>query len=114
MSDTPMFDLMAAQLEVAPDAPEAPRVGDELTAEQVLALPIGSVVMATTRRSFGVYEQRVWMRYGGEPGWQFGNHRHEWQSTDGGFQRVEDAQHPPVFTWNRAVTLLHIGAGAVG
>ncbi|WP_449278015.1 hypothetical protein [Leucobacter sp. GX24907] len=78
-----------------------------LTPDEVKDLPVGSVVMTETDPEvFGFYEQRVWQRFGGEPDWQFKSPRHDWQSTDGGFQRVADRDWPPVFAQNRRVRLL--------
>ena len=74
------------------------------------SLPIGSVVMTETDpEKFGAHEQRVWQKFGGEPDWQFGVPRHEWQSTDGGFVRVDEAadgRHS--FATNRRVTVLYV------
>jgi hypothetical protein len=79
-----------------------------LSPHEVRALPVGSVVMTETDpESFGVYEQRVWQRFGGAPDWQFQHSRYEWQSTDGGFVRVSDAERGPAFAVNRRVTLLY-------
>lgn len=85
---------------------EAERSG--LTPEQINALPVGAVVMTETDpATFGVYEQRVWQKFGGVPEWQFGFPRHEWQSTDGGFEQVgQSDRHRGQFGFNRRVTLL--------
>ena len=81
-----------------------------LTPEEINALPIGSVVMTETHVDrFGAYEQRVWQKFGGDPDWQFGVPRHEWQSTDGGFERVGNAErHRGQFGFNGRVTLLWV------
>lgn len=81
-----------------------------LTPEEINALPVGSVVMTETDVvRFGAYEQRVWQKLGGQPDWQFGVPRHEWQSTDGGFERVgELARLRGRFGFNRRVTLLWV------
>jgi hypothetical protein len=77
-----------------------------LTQDEIDALPIGSVVMTTTDpEHFGLYEQRVWQKFGGAREWQFGQPRHEWQSTDGGFVRV-GAQQITGFALSRRVVLL--------
>lgn len=55
------------------------------TAEQMNALPIGSVVLSTDPRQSA---SRAWFKYGRLPEFQFGNERFEWQSTDGGFIRT--------------------------
>lgn len=73
------------------------------------SLPIGSVVMTETLRSFGALEQRVWQKFGGAPDWQFGIPRHDWQSTDGGFVRVGDPAAGLAF--NRRFTVLYVPAG---
>ena len=67
----------AVREEIARDA--------EITPDELDALPVGSVVMSIMQDP---HEQRVWQRFGGEPDWQFGMPRHDWQSTDGGFVRV--------------------------
>lgn len=60
-----------------------------MSREELNALPIGSVIMTfTDPERFGLYEQRVWEKFGGAREWQFGNPKHEWQCTDGGFVRV--------------------------
>lgn len=91
---------------VVAEEPEA----RSLTPDEINALPIGSVVMTETIiESFGAYEQRVWQKFGGGPDWQFGMPRHEWQSTDGGFERVDNAdRHRGQFGFNRRVTLLWV------
>ncbi|UOQ58113.1 hypothetical protein MUN78_04505 [Leucobacter allii] len=101
--------LQAALARAAAPEPVAQEAFDPfLSPAEVQALPVGSVVMTETDPAvFGAYEQRVWQRFGGEPDWQFRSPRHEWQSTDGGFQRVEDRDWPPVFSNNRRVRLLY-------
>ncbi|OIU88624.1 hypothetical protein [Microbacterium sp. AR7-10] len=81
-----------------------------LTPEDINALPVGAVVMTETNpATFGVYEQRVWQKFGGVPEWQFGFPRHEWQSTDGGFERVGQPDYlRGRFGFNRHVTLLWV------
>lgn len=77
--------------------------------DELEALPIGSVVMTVTERSFGVYEQRVWQKFGGSKDWQFGFPRHEWQSTDGGFVRTgEQQRYRAHFAHHRAVVVLFV------
>lgn len=79
-----------------------------MTKDELDALPIGSVVMTITDPdTFGVYEQRVWQKFGGSRDWQFGNRRHEWQSTDGGFVRVGE-QHGTGFASTRSVVVLYV------
>lgn len=74
-----------------------------MTAAELNALPIGSVIMTVTEpASFGFYEQRVWQKFGGSREWQFGVERHDWQSTDGGIIRVGNA---PDF-YNRKIVVL--------
>ncbi len=75
------------------------------TPEELDALPVGSVVMTETRRGFGGgYEQRVWMRHGGQGSPLI----HDWQSTDGGFQRVGEPEHARgMWAVNRNVTVLY-------
>lgn len=72
-------------------------------------LPTGSVVMTETFPDFGAYEQRVWQKFGGEPSWQYPDFRHhEWQSTDGGFERVgTEPRCRGTFTMGRKVTVLY-------
>ena len=75
------------------------------TAAELDSLPIGSVVMTETHRGFGGgYEQRVWMRHGGQGSPLI----HDWQSTDGGFQRVGEPEHARgMWAVNRNVTVLY-------
>ncbi len=79
-----------------------------MTKAEIDALPVGSVVMTETDpETFGVYEQRVWMRHGGHGDWQFPQYkRHDWQATDGGFQRMGE-QYGSGFACNRIVTVLY-------
>lgn len=80
------------------------------TTDELDALPVGSVVMTETNPvTFGVYEQRVWMRHGGVGDWQFPQFkRHDWQSTDGGFQEMDAPVHVRgLWTTNRRVTVLY-------
>lgn len=82
-----------------------------MTVDEINALPIGSVVMTVTDPAeFGLYEQRVWQKFGGTPDWQFGVPRHEWQSTDGGFARHEPRtrERGPVFAENRKLVVLYL------
>lgn len=100
------LETLTAIRSVVAEEPEA----RSLTPDEINALPIGSVVMTETIiESFGAYEQRVWQKFGGQPDWQFGMPRHEWQSTDGGFERVGNAErHRGQFGFNRRVTLLWV------
>jgi hypothetical protein len=71
--------------------------------DELNSLPVGSVIMTVTEpESFGLYEQRIWEKFGGVQEWQFGMPRHEWQSTDGGFVRVGN---DPLFD-NRKIVIL--------
>lgn len=77
------------------------------SAAELAALPPGSVVMTEVFiERKGVTERRVWQKFAGEPDWQFGHPRHEWQATDGGFERVGEAY---AGTWliNRRATVLY-------
>lgn len=74
-----------------------------MSREELNALPVGSVIMTfTDPENFGLYEQRVWEKFGGARGWQFGEPKHEWQSTDGGFVRVGN---DPIFD-NRKILVV--------
>ncbi len=67
-------------------------------------LPVGSVVMTETLDGFGSLERRVWMRHGGGDSGLL----HDWQSTDGGFQRMGAAPHArDLWALNRRVIVLY-------
>jgi len=96
---------------LVPGSPAAAKAkqGSKMTREELDALPIGSVVMTMTDPvTFGVYEQRVWQKYGGAREWQFGRPAHDWQSTDGGFVETGHMQVPFAwsFAFNRRVLVL--------
>jgi len=102
---------LISRLAAALTKPERlPSIDPFLEPAEVAALPVGSVVMTETDAEvFGVYEQRVWQKFGGVPEWQFQHPRHDWQSTDGGFVRVGDSERhgAPVFAMSRRVRLLY-------
>ncbi len=74
------------------------------TAEDMDALPVGSVVM--TLMTVEPYEHRIWQKFGGSREWLSGWPRHEWQATDGGFVRVGQPADCPLMG-PRIATLLY-------
>lgn len=95
----------------APDAQEA--FDPYLSPAQVHALPVGSVIMTETDPEvFGVYEQRVYHRLGGESGWQYMTSRYERPLREGGLQQIEELRG---FCGGQRVRLLYTpGALPVG